>query len=89
MTRSSASTNNTQSWDAWAAAKFFCAENPGQDRMHTRAPWARARAPVSSVLSASTTRISSAHASEARSASMFAASFLVMTAAVSFGTWAV
>ena len=46
----------------------------------------RARATVSSVLSASTTTISSAQATEASAASMLAASFLVMTVTETFGT---
>ena len=54
--------------------------------MMTRSVNCRARATVSSVLSASTTTISSAHETDASAASIFAASFLVITVTEIFGT---
>src|SRR4051794_20268555 len=77
-TRSSASIERIQSCAARSAARFFCWGKPGQPSTKTRAPARRAMSAVASVLPASTTTISSAHATEASAASSRAASFFVM-----------
>src|SRR5450432_1066154 len=86
VTRSSASMASTQRPLARSRARCFCAPKPGQSANEkTRAPKRRARSPVSSLLSESTTTHSSANATEARHASMRADSFFVMTMTESRG----
>src|SRR5262245_45700190 len=86
VTRSSASTDRIQSCAACAAAKFFCAPYPGQSLTMRRAPLALASSTVRSVLPQSTTSTSSAHATDARHASILAASSRVITVTETGGT---
>src|ERR1044072_7765114 len=84
VTRSSASRLKTQSWLADSAANCFCAAKPGQSRTITRAPQASAISAVSSFERESTTRISSAQATDWHAARMFSASLKVMMVAEIF-----
>src|SRR6266567_5312864 len=87
LTRSSASTESTQSPPARERAKFFCAPKPCHSAAAaTRAPFACAISAVPSSLSPSTTMRSSQKASASRQAAMLPASFLAMMMALSRGT---
>ena len=75
VTRSSASSDSTQSPVACSSAKFFWAAKPGQGRTQTRSVNSRASATVLSVDSPSTTMISSAQATLSRQARRRSSSF--------------
>ena len=77
-TRSSASSDSTQSPVARPRARFFCGPKPGQSITRTFAPNSLQIATVLSVLPESTTMISFAQETDCRQARIICSSFLVM-----------